>query len=66
MNKMTIRERLAYCFLAVGKRLERKDNKPFVEVNVKVWGDDVKVSFTRDEVNEIYGNALKSAAKHGV
>lgn len=66
MEKMTIRKRLADCFLALAKRLEKKDDKPFVEVNVKVWGDDVKVSFTRDEINEIYGKALKSATSHGV
>ena len=66
MGNLSIRKKLAYCFLALAKKLEKKDDKPFVEVNVKVWGDDVKVSFTRDEINEIYGKALKSATSHGV
>lgn len=67
MNKMTLRERLACCFYAIGKMIEKKkEEKPCIEVNVKMWGDDVKVSFTKEEMDNIYYKAFESATGHGV
>ena len=63
---MTIREKLASLFLAIGRRLEKKDKEPFVSCTVKVWGNDVTVSLTRDEINKAFGDAMEKACGHGV
>ena len=67
MKNLSIRKKLAYCFMAIAKRLEGKEEKPekeeppFVDVTVKnKSGIDIRIVFTEKEINEMYADAVRS------
>lgn len=70
MGNLSIRKKLAYCFMAIAKRLEGKEEEPekekeeetpFVDVTVKnKSGIDIRVVFTEKEINEMYADAVRS------
>lgn len=68
MNKRTtvesLREKISRVFFCMGKKEpkqeKKEEEKPYVDVTVRKYGRDVRITFTKEEINKIYADAMKS------
>lgn len=68
MNKRTtvesLREKIFRAIFRMGKKEPKQEKKaeekPYVDVTVRKYGRDVRITFTKEEINKIYADAMKS------
>lgn len=50
-------------FFYIGKKKPKqkeKEEKPYIDVTVRKYGRDIRITFTKEEINKIYSDAIKS------